>query len=183
VQCPTANDEQNTEDQKPDVPRKRPTKIVPHVMDAQYLMVDQPLHDVEDPPAGEDEPEVEAPVRCQASLPPSPDGGDGSGQDKNPSRQMKEPVCQGVDFQPGDGVHRVAAYVANHVVPLKDLVKHNAVNEAPKTQAVQQTGHLRRRLTNHPRCVCAATGHGGTVPSYALDQTRREERERKPLVG
>ena len=96
---------------------------------------------------------------------------------------MKEAVRQGVDFQPGNGVHRVAAYVADHVVPLKDLVKHNAVNEAPKTQAIQQTGHLRRRLTNHPRYVRAATGHGGTVPSYALDQTQREERERKPLVG
>ena len=96
---------------------------------------------------------------------------------------MKDAVCQRVDFQPGNGVHRVAAYVADHVVPLKDLVKHNAVNEAPKTQAVQQTGHLRRRLINHPRYVRAATGHGGTVPSYALDQTQREERERKPLVG
>jgi hypothetical protein len=52
------------------------------------------------------------------------------------------------------------------------LVKYNAVNEAPKTQAVQQTGHLRRRVTNHPRCVRAATGHGGTVPSHALAQTR-----------
>ena len=126
---------------------------------------------------------METPVRCQASLPPSPDSGDGTGQHKNPSRQMKEAVCQGVDFQPGNGVHRVAACVANHVVPLKDLVKRNAVNEAPKTQAVKKTGHLRRRLTNHPRCVRAATGHGGTAPSYALDQTRREERERKPLVG
>ena len=109
MQCPTADHEQNAEDQKPDVPRKRPTKVVPHVMDAKYLMVDQPLHDIEDAPAGEDEPEVEAPVRCQASLPPSLDRGDGSGEDKNPSRHMKEPVCQGVDFQPGDGVHRVAA--------------------------------------------------------------------------
>jgi hypothetical protein len=45
---------------------------------------------------------------------------------------MKEAVCQRVDFQPGNGVHRVAAYVADHVVPLKDLVKHNAVNEAPR---------------------------------------------------
>ena len=103
---------------------------------------------------------------------PSRDRGDGSGQDKNPSRRMKEAVCQRVDFQPGNGVHRVAAYVADHVVPLKDLVKHNAVNEAPKTQAVQQTGHLRRRLTNHPRRNRTAIGHGGTLPSHALAQTR-----------
>src|SRR5215217_1977602 len=114
VQCPTANDEQNAEDQKPDVPRKRPTKIVPHMMDAKYLVVDQSLDDVEDAPAGQDEPEVEPPVRCQASLPPSLDRGDGSDQDKNPSRQMKEPVCQRVDIQPGDGVHRVAAHIAYH---------------------------------------------------------------------
>jgi hypothetical protein len=85
---------------------------------------------------------VEAPVRCQPSLPPSLNRGDGSGQHKNPSRQMKEPVCQGVDFQPGNRAHRVTTYIADHVVPLKDLVKHNAVNEAPQTQAVQQTGHL-----------------------------------------
>ena len=78
MQCPTADDEQNTEDQKTHVPRKRPTKVVPHVMDAKYLMVDQPLHDVEDAPAGQDEPEVEAPVRCQASLPPSRDRCDGA---------------------------------------------------------------------------------------------------------
>jgi hypothetical protein len=64
--------------------------------------------------------------------PPSRDRCEGSGQDKNPSRQMKEAVCQGVDIQPVGGVHRVAAYVADHVVPLKDLVKHNAVNEAPR---------------------------------------------------
>jgi hypothetical protein len=44
-------------------------------------------------------------------------------------------------------------------------MKHNPVNEAPKTQAVQQTGHRRRELTNHPRRVRATTGHGGTVPT------------------
>jgi hypothetical protein len=48
------------------------------------------------------------------------------------------------------------------------LVKHNAVNEAPKTKAIQQTGHLRRRLTNHPGRNRAAIGHGGTVPRLAL---------------
>ena len=50
------------EDQKSDVPRKRPTKVVPHVMDAEHLVVDQSLHDVEDAPAGEDESEMEASV-------------------------------------------------------------------------------------------------------------------------
>ena len=172
VECPSADDEQNAEDQKPDVPRKRSTKVVSHVMDAEYLMVDQSLHGVEDTPAGENETEVKAPVWCQASLPPGPDRGDGTSQDKQPRRHMKKAVCQRVDFQPGNGVHRVAAHVADHVVPLKDLVKHDAVNEAPETQAVQQTGHLRRRPTNHPRCVPAAIGHGGTVPSHAFAQTR-----------
>ena len=45
MQCPAADDEQNTEDQKPDIPRNRLTKVVLHMMDAKYL-VDQPLHDV-----------------------------------------------------------------------------------------------------------------------------------------
>src|SRR5215217_148649 len=78
---------------------------------------------------------------------------------------MKEPVCKRVEFQPGDGAHRVATDVAHHVMPLKDLVQHNAVDEAPKTQAVQQTGHLRRRLTNHPRCARSAIGHGPPYPA------------------
>ena len=35
--------------------RKRPTKIVPHMMDAEDLVVDQAL-DIEDAPADQDEP-------------------------------------------------------------------------------------------------------------------------------
>jgi len=51
---------------------------------------------------------------------------------QEPTRRMKKPVCQGVDFQTGNGSHRVASDVAHHVVPLKHLVKHNAINEAPR---------------------------------------------------
>ena len=119
---------------------------------------------------------MEPPVWCQASLPPSRDRGDGSGQDKNLSRRMKEAVCQRVDFQPGNGVHRVAAYVADHVVPLKDLVEHNAVNEAPKTQAVQQPGHLRRRLTNHPRRNRTAMGTAAPYPAMHWLRPDRDAR-------
>jgi hypothetical protein len=39
-----AREHRNAEDQKPDIPRKLPTKIVPQMMDAKYLVVDQPLH-------------------------------------------------------------------------------------------------------------------------------------------
>jgi hypothetical protein len=64
---------------------------------------------------------------------------------------VEEPVCQRIDFQPGDGVHRVAADVTHHVMPLKDMVKHNAVNEAAQTQAEEQPEHLQRRLPNRSR--------------------------------
>jgi hypothetical protein len=60
------------------------------------MMVDQPLHDVEGAPAGQDEPEMGPPGRCQASLPPSPDRGDGSDQDKNPkspNQGTRLPTC------------------------------------------------------------------------------------------
>jgi hypothetical protein len=56
VQCPTADDDQNTEDQKTYVPRKRPIKVVRTWWTPSGLLA---LHDVEDAPAGEDEPEVE----------------------------------------------------------------------------------------------------------------------------
>ena len=112
-------------------------------MDTKYLVVDQPLDDVEDAPAGQDESEMEPPVWCQASLPPSRDRGDGSGQYKNPGRRMKEAVCQRVDFQPGNGVHRVAAYVADHVVPLQDLVEEDPVDETTEPEAHEEGGPLR----------------------------------------
>jgi hypothetical protein len=51
---------------------------------------------------------------------------------QEPKSPNEQAVCQRVDFQPGEGVHRVAAYVADHVMPLKDLVRHNVVNEAPR---------------------------------------------------
>jgi hypothetical protein len=38
-------------------------------MGTKYLVVDQPLDDIEDAPAGQDESEMEPPVWCQASLP------------------------------------------------------------------------------------------------------------------
>jgi hypothetical protein len=73
-----------------------PPSVVSHVMDAEYLIVDQCLHDVGDVPAGGEDSEVEAPVWCQASQARSGDRGDGSGQDqkpKSPNERSRVPVC------------------------------------------------------------------------------------------
>ena len=47
---------------------------------------------------------IDTAVEQQRGL---PDGPNAPGQE--PKSPMKEAVCQGVDFQPGDGVNRVAA--------------------------------------------------------------------------
>jgi len=51
VQEPSSDDQEQAEDQEPDVPRQRATEVVPDVVHAEDLVVDQPLDDVEDAPA------------------------------------------------------------------------------------------------------------------------------------
>lgn len=77
---PPADDKEHAEDQKPDVPQKRRAEIVAHVMNAEYLVVDYSLDDVEDAPPGKHQSKVKAPVRREATLLPGSDGGDRTGQ-------------------------------------------------------------------------------------------------------
>src|SRR4051794_19456539 len=59
---PPRNHEHGAEGEEGNVPPDRPTEVVAHVMDAEQLMVDDPLHEVEGAPAHQQQTELE-PVR------------------------------------------------------------------------------------------------------------------------
>jgi hypothetical protein len=108
------------------------------------LVVDQALHQVEDAPAGEEQPEVHPPRRRQVAAPPGPEQKDRGGRDEDPRRQVEQPVDEGVRLEPRDGIHPLAAVVTReHVVPLEDLVEDDAVDEAPEPEPQHKGGRRR----------------------------------------
>ena len=67
------------------------------------------------------------------------------GGDEYPSRQVEEAVDQRVRLQPGEGVHWLASVLSReHVVPLEDLVKDDAVDESAEPETHDERGGFRR---------------------------------------
>ena len=85
-------------------------------------------------------PEVEAPVGRQSSLPPRDDRRDGSSEDQEPRGDVEEAIGKRVRFESRDRGRGVLLDVADHVVPLKDLMQHDAVDEAAEPEPVENTG-------------------------------------------
>ena len=54
---------------------------------------------------------------------------------------MEKAIRENVDFHSRERVHRVVIHVTDHVVPLKDLVQHDAVDETAEPKAEQQPRH------------------------------------------
>src|SRR3712207_1268126 len=63
VQQRTDGDEQDPRRQETEIPAQRSAEVVPDVVDAEHLVVDQPLDQVEQTPPDQDEPGLEAPAR------------------------------------------------------------------------------------------------------------------------
>lgn len=63
VEEPASADQHNTEDQETDVLGDRCAEVVSHVMNPEDLVVYQAFDGIEDAPPGEQQPDVEAPVR------------------------------------------------------------------------------------------------------------------------
>ena len=102
---------------------------------------------VEGAPAGEQHPEVRPPRRGEPALPSTPSVvsviADG---DEDPRGEVEEAVHECVLLQSGDGVGRVLARAGEHVVPLEDLVKHDAVDEPAEADPQQERGGSWRAL-------------------------------------
>jgi hypothetical protein len=102
-------------------------------MYAQKLMVDQALHEVKETPAQEqcaNERFALPPAVLKMALPPE----DYQRSDDEQIREaMENAIPASVQLEVFEGVDRIPA--AEHVMPLQQLVQHDAVEESPKAKA------------------------------------------------
>jgi hypothetical protein len=114
---------------------------------------------------------VKPPVGCETALLPRRHREDGRGEKAGPGCRVEQPVRERVRLQPGDGRCRVAVDVTQHVVPLENLVQHDAVHESTEAHAIEQTERLAGRPGTIQRRRCGLLSHGCRVPDPGrLDQ-------------
>lgn len=132
------------ENEEPDVPADRRSEVVAHMMDSEDVMVDYPFDQVEEAPADHQPSEMQSPRRGQLATLPCAGRGDRPRENGDPHRGVKEPIGEGVVFQPDNGAGRAAAFIREHVVPLEDLVKQDSIDKTPETDAHQKRWQQRR---------------------------------------
>jgi hypothetical protein len=143
-------DQQKAEDQEPDIPPNRSAEVIADVVDAEELVIDYALSDVEHAPSGEQHPEVPTPRWGQLAPLPCTDGEQHRGRDKSPRREVEEPVRERVRFQSRHSCHGVVPSVGQHVVPLEDLVEDDAIPETTESEAHDERGGSRRSCPSRP---------------------------------
>jgi hypothetical protein len=126
-------------------------------MEAEELVVDQPLDEIEGAPSGEQQPGVCPPGRRKlAALPCSQHQARRDG-DEDPGRQVEEAVDEGVGLEPRHRVHRLAPGIpGEHVVPLEDLMEHDAVDEPAEAESQDE------------RRPCHDPSHEGGLPAVRV---------------
>jgi hypothetical protein len=94
----------------------------------------------EDPPPGEEHPDVGAPRRRQLAALPGAHRRVSRGRDREPGREVEEAVDKRVRFKAGDGAARMVASAGENVMPLEELVEHDAVDEAAQPETQDECG-------------------------------------------
>src|SRR5215217_574788 len=97
------DDQGHPECKKREVPAERRAEVVAHVVDAEQLVIDDALDDVEDTPTGEQHAEMNAPRRRQLAALPGTDYQQHRRDDQEPSREVEEAVGERVVLQAGHG--------------------------------------------------------------------------------
>lgn len=121
-------------------------------------MVDDPLHEVEDAEAHEDRPgqQLGRPAHVpEMGVSPQYEQ---PGRHEDVRAGMEEPVEERVDLEVADAVGGIAG-ARHHVVPLKDLVQHDAVEEPAQAQAEEDArrgGKVPLLLSRHGGARCKA---------------------------
>jgi hypothetical protein len=128
------DDEQHAEAEKGEVPTERTAQVVAHVMDAEELVVDQTLDEIEGAPPRQQHSEVNAPRRGQLPSLPGPHRQQHATGDEEPGRQVEEPVGEGVRLEAGDRTARMVTRIREQVMPLQDLMENDAVDEPTQAQ-------------------------------------------------
>lgn len=110
------------------------------VVEAENLVIDKALHQVEGAPAKQDPADQclsacrPAPLVCSSPQNPKAD------YDDDPHEGVEESVCERVVLKPRNGRFRMPAHAAEHVVPLKDLVEKDSIHRPAETDAQQDSG-------------------------------------------
>jgi hypothetical protein len=126
---PAAQEENGSEGEKAEIPGEA---FAADVMNAKKLVVDDALDQVEDAPPGK-HPADQFPTRGLPRFSPRLPKEPKTESDEDPRSGVEEPVREHVPLQRCRGP---AVGAGEHVVPLSDLVEHDAVDEPaePKTE-------------------------------------------------
>ena len=152
AQKPAAEDEKCAEGKKAEVPGGL-VACLAYMVDAEDVVIDDPFDEVEEAPADEHPADERAPADRPAPVRGAPPENPDAYSDSNPGGSVKEAVKECVGLEPCDGGGRVVALVGEHVVPLKDLVKDDAVHESAQADAQKDSGGARSGHGLHGRFV------------------------------
>jgi hypothetical protein len=140
---PASNDQKDAQGQESEIIGRLMTCALPHMVQAENLMVNETLNEVEEAPADEHPSEKRLTADCPPPLRrPSPEKQDADG-DRHPGGGMEESIGERVVLQPSDGGLRVIPFAAQQVVPLEDLMEDNAVHEPAETDPDQDSWRSR----------------------------------------
>jgi hypothetical protein len=154
-QEPPTADEERAEAEEGKIPGGL-VACLAHVMDAEKVVIDQSLNNVEEAPADEHPAEELASVSRPAPVAgPAPEKPDPC-RHRHPGRCVEETVPERVRFEPSNRGDRVAICAAQHVMPLQDLMKDDPVDEATQPDAEQNPrrpspAEGSRRISSRPQ--------------------------------
>ena len=128
---PTAHEENGSEGEKAEIPGET---FAADVMNSKKLVIDHPLDEVEDAPSGK-HPADQLPTgglpRFSPRLPKKPE----AESDEDPCSDVEEPIREHVRLHPLQRGRWPTVGAGEHVVPLSNLVKHDAVNEPAESES------------------------------------------------
>jgi hypothetical protein len=109
------------------------------VVQLQQVVIDDPFDDVEESPT-EQEQTDKGPgrPRCRRAAERRPNEEE-SGDGEDPGRRVKQTIAQCVRLKSRDGRRRVVIDMANHVMPLQNLVQDDPIEESPEPEAKKDT--------------------------------------------
>lgn len=143
------------------------------MVDPQQLVIYETFDEVEDAPASEERSEVRAPSGHVVTAPVSNQERYPHHNDE-PCSEVEEPVGESVRLEPRERCIRVACGRGQHVMPLQDLVKDDAVDETSETETKEKAGHVEtfKRPGDRNKLPGASTFNPAATPS-APSLTRR----------
>jgi hypothetical protein len=150
-----------------------------HVVEAEDLVVDRALHEVEEPEAEEDRARQELARPADMRVPPGAPEDHEARDGEDVGAGVEDAVPEGVDLQVLDGVRRIAR-ARDEMVPLQQLVQHDAVEEPAEAEAQQDAGGDRKGARVHVLHLASATRFVAVCFQAGCGQNDEGRRCRRP---